>query len=175
VLRCVPHPKVSLTAINPWQEVPRAIKLGKVQLVRCGNEVVGGVIIIRGWSVAVSTAPRRLIMYGRLHSGEGNLQCGLLLFLISQALVQSRELVSQWLQGPHNFFNGGQLTNNIGQCNRLIRILPRARTNNRSVTHGRQRRTWASGYQDVMGWGNRGNRGNSLMKVVFERCSRARA
>jgi hypothetical protein len=40
-----------------------------------------------------------LITQGRLHPGAGNVQRGLLLFLLGHASVQSWELVSQWLQG----------------------------------------------------------------------------
>jgi hypothetical protein len=65
-------------------------------------------------------------MHDCLHPGEGNVQRGLLLFLLGHASVQSWELVSQWLQGSHDRFNGGQPTNNIGQRDVFLRILPRA-------------------------------------------------
>jgi hypothetical protein len=35
--------------------------------------------------------------------------------LVRNTHLQGQKLISQWLQQPHNSFNGSQLTDNIGQ------------------------------------------------------------
>jgi hypothetical protein len=79
VLRRALHVKVSLTDIEPWQGVTRAIELRELQFVHRRDEVVVGIIIIRSHTTAVGSAPMRLIAHGGLHPGDSDVQRDLLL------------------------------------------------------------------------------------------------
>jgi hypothetical protein len=83
------HTEVSLTAIQPWQQVPFAVKFGELELVSCRKEVTARVVVVvkTTTTVRVGTAARVLSLV--LETRESDVERGLLLSLVTHNLSRA--------------------------------------------------------------------------------------